>query len=92
MARGLDWVEVDHYFHGYESRRQKALEGHRLTANLIYNALSDKPLRPAQFLHLPAIDGVAAVALAPEKLEELKSMRDRLAAQNAQKLAAKAAS
>lgn len=90
VARGLDWLEVDHYYHGYEARRQKALEGHRVTANLIYNALADKPLKPAQFLSLPAVDGVVSIGLSPEKLEELKQMRDRLAAQNARKLAEKA--
>jgi len=82
-------VQVDFYLHGYEARRQKELAGHRLTASLVYNALADKPLKPSDFLFLPAIDGPQGPA--PEALDALKQMRARLEAENFKKLAEKAA-
>lgn len=91
MARDLTWVQVDFYLHGYEARRQKDLAGHRLTAALVYNALADKPLKPAEFLHLPAVDGWHGTGPTAQNLDALKQMRDRLAAENFKKQAAKAA-
>ena len=62
IARALTWPEVDSYQHGYDTRHQKALAGHRLVATMVYNALADKPLKEHEFLPLPAVDGARAAA------------------------------
>lgn len=59
MARGLDWTEVYFYQQGYAARRQHELAGHRLTATLLRNSMSEKPMSPAEFLPLPLVDGDA---------------------------------
>ena len=68
------------------------MEGHRLTATIISNLLADKPVSPAQFLPLPIVDGSVKPGLSAEALDELKALRDRMAAQNVKKLAEQAAS
>jgi hypothetical protein len=76
--------------HGYEARRQKALEGHRITAFIISRALGGEDATPADFLRLPAVDGPkkAAATVGGETEEEFRA---RMAAKNKQTLASRAA-
>lgn len=89
--RQLTWDELDCIQAGQEVARQKALVPARLLATQLYNLMpGDRgPLSEAQYLPLWAVD-------APPKptavlSETAQQFRDRLAAQNHQTLAARAA-
>lgn len=88
-ARGLTWPELDSYLAGYDVRLQRQMAGFRLVAAQVYNVLAEQPLSPAAYLPLPAVDGPpAAPAVGGESMAEFRA---RLAAQNTQTLAARAA-
>lgn len=74
--RQLTWDELDSLLIGADTRRQKDLMGFRLVALQVYNAHAEKPLRPHEYLRLPAVDGPA---LAPRKANDawLQRMKEK---------------
>lgn len=61
----MSWPEVDCILTGYQTRQQKALAGHRLTALQAYNLMAEKPVSEAEYLYLPAVDGPRLPLVSP---------------------------
>jgi hypothetical protein len=60
----LDWVSVDNYIWGYETRMQKQMEGHRLTAFFLYRAHFEAQTSDiSAFYSLPLLDSIQQASL-----------------------------
>lgn len=64
--RQLTWDELDSLLAGQDVRRQKDMVAFRLIALQVYNALAEKPLKPHEYLRLPAVDAAATHSPKPD--------------------------